>query len=134
MRKYPGMPELLEQFMQEQDAEEHWITVQELRDRFGLTRYQCNTVSGFLRRLEFGTFGRFSYRVLKIEQVKGAGPSDPPKCRYLIKCKHSRREDLPGKQREMGPECATISVRGNTGNGATSQQGAHPDDHGTILI
>ena len=49
MRKYPGIPELLEQYMQEQGADERWVTVQELRDRFGLTRYQCNTVSGFLR-------------------------------------------------------------------------------------
>jgi hypothetical protein len=91
MRKYPGIPELLEQFMQEQGTDERWITVQELRNRFGLTRYQCNTVSGFLRRLEFNTFGRFSYQVLRIEPMKGAGPSDPPKCRYLIK-----RKDLTG--------------------------------------
>ena len=110
MRKYHGIPELLEQFMQEQGADERWITVQELRDRFGLTRYQCNTVSGFLRRLEFDTFGRFSYSVIRIEHVKGAGPSDPPKCRYLIKSKHIHREDMHDRQREMVPECATITA------------------------
>ena len=44
--------------MEEQGAGERWVTVQELRDHFGLTRYQCNTVSGFLRRLEFATFGQ----------------------------------------------------------------------------
>ena len=44
MRRYAGIPGLLEQFLQEQQAEELWITVQELRDRFGLTRYRCNTV------------------------------------------------------------------------------------------
>ena len=47
MRKYPGIPELLEVYMQEQGSAERWVTVQELRDRFGLTRYQCNTISGF---------------------------------------------------------------------------------------
>jgi hypothetical protein len=103
MRKYPGIPELLEQFMQEQGAKEQWITVQELRDRFCLTRYQCNTVSGFLRRLEFGTFGRFSYRVIRIEHVKGAGPSDPPKCRYLIKRKDLTRTGIPDR---MDQTCA----------------------------
>jgi hypothetical protein len=38
MRNYPGMPELLEQFMQEQGTDVHWVAVQELRDRFGLKR------------------------------------------------------------------------------------------------
>ena len=85
MRKYNGIPELLDRFMEEQGARERWVTVQELRDCFGLTRYQCNTVSGFLRRLEFGPFGRFPYVVLRIEPVAGCHPSDPPKCRYLVK-------------------------------------------------
>jgi len=87
MRRYDGIPELLDRFMEEQDTRERWVTVQELRDCFGLTRYQCNTVSGFLRRLEFGPFGRFPYRVLRIEQVAGCHPSDPQKCRYLVKRK-----------------------------------------------
>jgi hypothetical protein len=88
MRKYPGMPELLEQFMKEQDVDEQWVTVQELRDRFGLTRYQCNTVSGFLRRLEFGSFGQCPYIVARIEPADGATLSGPPKCRYLVKQKN----------------------------------------------
>ena len=68
MKKYPGIPELLEQYMEENGSDEQWITVNELCDRFSLTRYQSNTVSGFLRRLAFGTFGRFPYVVLKIER------------------------------------------------------------------
>jgi len=87
LRRYDGIPELLDRFMENQGARERWVTVQELRDSFGLTRYQCNTVSGFLRRLECGPFGRFPYRVLRIEQVAGCHPSDPPKCRYLVKRK-----------------------------------------------
>jgi len=77
MRKYPGIPELLEQYMQEQGADERWVTVQELRDRFGLTRYQCNTVSGFLRRLESGPFGQYPFIVTRIEQTEGTHHSDP---------------------------------------------------------
>jgi hypothetical protein len=87
MKKYPGIPELLEQYMEENGSNEQWITVNELCDRFSLTRYQSNTVSGFLRRLAFGTFGRFPYVVLKIERSEGMKPSDPKKCRYLVKQK-----------------------------------------------
>jgi len=85
MRKYPGIPELLETYMEANAADERWVTVQELRDRFGLTRYQSNTVSAFLRRLKFGPFGQFPFIVEKIERPAGENPSDPKKCRYLLK-------------------------------------------------
>jgi len=85
MRKYPGIPELLEAFMEEKGTEEQWVTVQELRDHFGLTRYQSNTVSAFLRRLIFGPFGRFPFIVARIERLDGKNPSDPKQSRYLLK-------------------------------------------------
>jgi hypothetical protein len=85
MKKYPGIPELLETYMDEQRSSERWVTVQQLRDRFDLTRYQCNTVSGFLRRLESGPFGQFPFIVAKITREEGENPSDPKKCRYLLK-------------------------------------------------
>ncbi|MEN6443786.1 MAG: hypothetical protein ABFC71_08540 [Methanoregula sp.] len=85
MKKYPGVPELLEQYMFDTRRTERWVTVHELRDQFGLTRYQCNTVSGFLRRLEHGPFGQFPFIVAKIERTGGKNPSDPKKCRYLLK-------------------------------------------------
>ncbi len=87
MKKYPGIPELLEQYMKENGTEERWITVNELCDRFSLTRHQCNTVSGFLRRLVAGPYGQFPNIVLKIELTAGKNPSDPKKCRYLVKRK-----------------------------------------------
>ncbi len=88
MKKYSGIPELLEQYMVENGTDERWVTVHELRQRFGLTRYQYNTISGFLRRLEFGSFGQCPYIVVRIDKVKRTSPSDPPKCRYLVKRKH----------------------------------------------
>jgi hypothetical protein len=99
MRKYPGIPELLEIYMEESTADERWVTVQELRDRFGLTRYQCNTVSGFLRRLESGPFGRFPFIVAKITREEGENPSDPKKCRYLLKLRqyHAAHRNLTGQ-------------------------------------
>ena len=81
--------------MQEQGADERWVTVQELRDRFGLTRYQCNTVSGFLCRLEFGPFGQYPFIVTRIEQTEGSHRSDPPKCRYLVKQKNVSVATVP---------------------------------------
>ena len=82
MRKYEGVPEMLEQFMQESGSHACWITVQELRDRFQLTRYQCTSVSGFLRRLEFGRFGQCPYIVTRIEKPCTTG--DRRTCRYMV--------------------------------------------------
>ena len=96
MRKYNGIPELLEQFMQAQGSCERWVTVQELRDRFGLTRYQCNTVSGFLRRLHDGTFGQCPYVVLRIELIPRTSPSPPQKYRYLVKHRVSAVQETCG--------------------------------------
>ncbi len=93
MGRYSHIPELLEQYMNENEADEQWVTVHELRDRFNLTRYQCNTVSGFLRRLKFGTSGRFQFIVVKIELVQGDNPSDPKNSRYLVR----RKSWLPQK-------------------------------------
>jgi hypothetical protein len=96
MNKYSGIPELLEQYMVENGTDERWVTVHELRQRFGLTRYQYNTISGFLRRLEFRSFGQCPYIVLRIEKVERTSPSDPPKCRYLVKRKHMTTANVPG--------------------------------------
>lgn len=85
MKKYQGIPELLEAYMEENAADERWITAHELRDHFGLTRYQSNTVSAFLRRLEFGPFRQYPFIVAKIAQEGGKNPSDPKKYRYLLK-------------------------------------------------
>ena len=85
MKKYQGIPELLEAYMEENAADERWITAHELRDRFGLTRYQSNTVSAFLRRLEVGPFRQYPFIVAKIAQEVGETPSDPKKYRYLLK-------------------------------------------------
>lgn len=95
MKKYSGIPELLEQYMVENGTDERWVTVHELRKQFELTRYQYNTISGFLRRLEFGPFGQCPYIVVRIEKVKKIKTSDPPKCRYLVKRKVMTVAGLP---------------------------------------
>ena len=90
MNRYDGIPELLEQFMQEQGTDERWVTVHELCERYGLTRYQCNTVSGFLRRLEFCPFVQFPFIVANIAYERGPKPSDPKRARYLLKRRITR--------------------------------------------
>jgi hypothetical protein len=115
MRKYEGIPELLEQFMQEQGAEERWVTVQELRDRFALTRYQCTTISGFLRRLEFGSFGGFSYIVIRIEHTEGAYPSSPTKSRYLVKRKGMGQSGVHGMTAHTGAQARRKAGSGESG-------------------
>jgi hypothetical protein len=93
MGRYSGIPELLEQFMDEQETDEWWITVHELRDRFNLTRYQCNTVSGFLRRLGNRPFKGSSFTVIKIERITYEHRSYPKICRYLVKRKNGDQKD-----------------------------------------
>ncbi|WML67033.1 MAG: hypothetical protein METHP_00507 [Methanoregula sp. SKADARSKE-2] len=91
--------------MNESAEEEKWVTVSELRQRFNLTQYQANTISGFLRRLKSGTFGQFPFIVAKIEKTYGEKPSAPKKCRYLLKL------------REWTPECSRkAGANKNTGN------------------
>jgi hypothetical protein len=97
MKKYQGIPELLEAYMEENGANEQWITAHELRDRYGLTRYQSNTVSAFLRRLEVGPFRQYPFIVTKIAREEGKNPSDPKKCRYLLKVRDCPTQDRSEK-------------------------------------
>ena len=95
--------------MEENGADVRWVTVQELRQRFGLTRYQYNTISGFLRRLEFRSFGQCPYIVLRIEKVERTSPSDPPKCQYLVKRKDIIGKGISGNHGEIVPEYTITS-------------------------
>jgi len=84
MVKYEGIPELLAAFMEADGAAERWVTVREVRDRFGLSRSQSSTISGFLRRLEFNSYRHFPYVVRKVELLERESPSAPLRYRYLL--------------------------------------------------
>lgn len=107
MRKYSGIPELLERYMEENGADERWVTVRELCEWSSLTRYEYNTVSGFLRRLESGPFREFPYIVLRIERIERSSPSDPPKRRYLV-----RRRSMPVPVPDMRDRLLSNSMGG----------------------
>ena len=83
MRKYSGIPELLERYMEENGADERWVTVRELCEWSSLTRYESTRSRDSCRRLESGPFREFPYIVLRIERIERSSPSDPPKRRYL---------------------------------------------------
>ena len=85
MRKYSGIPEILEEFMAESGSTERWVTVRELRERFGLVRQQCTSVARFFQRLHEGAFRQFPFIVLKIERAPADIPRDMNVYRYLIK-------------------------------------------------
>lgn len=98
MKKYFGIPELIEQYMEESGTTTRWVTVKELRSRFELTRYQGTTVSAFLRRLEQGPFVRFPYIVLKIERIPEDLPEKARGYRYLI----ALRDGCTIRERRVG--------------------------------
>lgn len=114
MRKYSGIPALLEQYMEENGADERWVTVRELCDRFGLTRYEYNTILGFLRRLEYGPFRAFPFIVLKIERIERTSPSDPPKRRYLVK-RRSAFVPVPGTMDHVRSHVRCTAKSGQSG-------------------
>ncbi len=84
MRKYPAIPELVEQFIQEEGADERGYRAGTPRT-IQTDAVQGNTVSGFLRRLESGPCGKFPFIGASIIRKEGENPSDPKKCRYLLK-------------------------------------------------
>jgi len=109
MVKYEGIPELLAAFMEADGVAERWVTVREVRDRFGLSRSQSSTISGFLRRLEFNSYRHFPYVVRKVELLERESPSSPLRYRYLL----ARRGS--GSGRPLPPPCHEPTPAGYSG-------------------
>ena len=103
MRKYSEIPEMLEEYMAESGSTERWVTVRELRERFGLVRQQCTSVARFFQRLHEGAFCQFPFIVLKIEHAPAYTPRDMKVCRYLIK-----RREYYSAQRKRTEQLETI--------------------------
>jgi hypothetical protein len=93
MAKYARIPDLVAGFMEESGGPEQWVTVRDIRERYGLTRYQAGTIAGFLHRLEFSPYGQFPYIVKKIEMLEREGRSAPLRYRYLLSLRPGRSAD-----------------------------------------
>ena len=108
MAKYAAVPDLVAAFMEESGEPERWVTVRNLRERFGLSRYQSGTIAGFLHRLEFSSYGQFPYIVKKIEMLERETRSSPLRYRYLV----ARRTGRPmGTTPHPGTPCIPEEFR-----------------------
>lgn len=86
-------PDLLEEFMSTCNATEHWLTVEEFRERLSLDKSCALAISGFLRRLYNNPSvpgGR--YTVVRIENVEIRGPCRHLVRRYLVREKAVQRQ------------------------------------------
>ena len=87
MGSQPETIDLLEQFMEIYGKPEKWITVEEIRNFFRMSRYSSPAIAGILRRLyKNPTFG-CTYRVARIEVHKETGAPYRIFRRYLIQRK-----------------------------------------------
>lgn len=89
MANYNGIPEMLETYMDESGSSGCWVTVGQLRQRFGFPRERCTSVSRFLRRLHEGTYRQFPYIVLSIERDPSCRSPEVGVLRYRLE-KRSR--------------------------------------------
>lgn len=111
MRKFAGVPEMLEEYMAEKESTACWVTVGELRNRFGFPRYQCTSVSRFLRRLHEGAFREYPFIVEKIEQNPTRTKRDSRVSRYLVHLRVGLSGDTCCPVKEKSPGSLTSDPR-----------------------
>jgi hypothetical protein len=85
MNRSEDIPELVEQFLYERGGNPCWITVQDIRGRFGLNRNQARIISVFLKRLAYRPGLEFPFIVNRIERARGQYPSETTAFRYLVR-------------------------------------------------
>ncbi len=83
--RFNELPDLLEQYMEENAADERWVTVQEFRDHFNLTGKNGLIIAAFLRRLMYKPLFEFPFIVHRVERIKAQYPSQITPNRYLVK-------------------------------------------------
>lgn len=69
MARNREIPGLFEQYMEQSDETEQWITVQEFRTYFYLDEMYALAIAGFLRRIYHSPFNVCHYRVEKMEKI-----------------------------------------------------------------
>ncbi|MDD1701636.1 MAG: hypothetical protein LUQ31_01480 [Methanoregula sp.] len=87
-------PDLLEEFMSACNDTEHWITVQEFREKMSLNTSYAIAISGFLRRLYNNPSGHCRYMVVRIDDVMVDQPYPRITRRYLVRDRAVQREAL----------------------------------------
>ena len=92
MTRYPEVPDLIEQYMDDTGAPSRWITVRDIRTRFSLDETAGPAVAGFLQRLSSGPVATCPYRVSRIEKYVDNVPPYRIICRYLVEKRPSSRK------------------------------------------
>lgn len=91
MTHHPEFPELLEQYMESTGSAECWVTVRELRMRFGLDESAGPAFSGFLHKLHHGSFFSCRYKVARMEKFRDTLPPYRIIKKYLVQERPARK-------------------------------------------
>ena len=83
--RFNELPDLLEQYMEENGSDERWVTVQEFRDRFNLTWENGHIIAAFLCGLMYKPIFKFPFIVYRVERIKTQYRSQIAPNRYLVK-------------------------------------------------
>lgn len=100
MTRYPEVPELLEQYMEESGRTARWITVREIRAHFNLDDSAGPALSGFLQKIFQGPFFSCRYKVTRIEKFEDTVPPYRIICKYFVEERpyHHRTREPVGQQ------------------------------------
>ena len=83
--RFNELPDLLEQYMEENGSDERWVTVQEFR-RFNLTGENRHIIAAFLCGLMYKQiFLNFPSLFHRVERIKSLYRSQITPNRYLVK-------------------------------------------------
>jgi hypothetical protein len=100
MTSYPKIFDLLNDYLDADGKSERWITVQEFRTCFRLTKSYSRVISGYFQRIYQNLIYLCPFRVIQIEQ--GGDPDNPYHSvhRYLV----TKSLGVPGKCVHRNPE------------------------------
>lgn len=82
---FDELPGLLEQYMEETGGDQRWVTVQEFRDRFHLSRERSHIIAAFFSRLMYQPLREFPFVVRRVERIKARTRSQITPNQYLVK-------------------------------------------------
>jgi hypothetical protein len=76
--------DLLEQYMEEWEGDERWVTVQEFRNHFNLNGENGHIIAAFLSGLMYKPIFGFPFIVYRVERIKAQYRSRITPNRYLV--------------------------------------------------
>ena len=102
MTRYPEVPELVEQYMEESASTRCWVTVRDIRAHFNLEESAGQALSGFLHKISHGPFFSCRYKVTRIEKFEDTVPPYRIICRYFVEERPSQRRKRESEEDQSG--------------------------------